>query len=190
MKGVVYAKCTIGVCILTVVLQRTLVTVEYEEKRKSQCTAPDKMPLFRVKVILVASARPAEERRKSNFDPCWLAPLESFAFNVFMILIINLLGKRCHACLKLQDWRYCEFWRTSLPYICIGRHFFPCHPKYSVLPYSTSDTLKCMVFLAQLSFPDSYITRMRIRPLPRPVPHPFTNLYSACTCITCRWAYM
>ena len=37
-------------------LERTLVTVDYEEKRKSQCTAPDKMLLFRVKIIVLASS--------------------------------------------------------------------------------------------------------------------------------------
>ena len=55
----VYAKCTKDICIvvkLTVALERTLVMVEYEEKRKSQCTAPDKMLLFRVKIIVVASS--------------------------------------------------------------------------------------------------------------------------------------
>ena len=60
----VYAKYTNGVCIvvrLTVVLERTLVSVGYEEKRKSQCTAPNKMLLFRVKIIVVASSvAPAE----------------------------------------------------------------------------------------------------------------------------------
>ena len=48
-RGVVYAKCTNGVCIvvgLTVTLERT------EEKRKSQCAAPDKMLLFRVKIVI------------------------------------------------------------------------------------------------------------------------------------------
>ena len=63
---------------LTVAPERTLVTVEYEEKRKSQCTAPDKMLLFRVKIIVVASSVAAlgrlkkeeeEERRKSDFRP-------------------------------------------------------------------------------------------------------------------------
>ena len=68
---VVYAKCTNGVCIvvrLTVALERTLVTVKYKEKRKSQCTALHKILLFCVEIIVVAHcARPAEERRKFNF---------------------------------------------------------------------------------------------------------------------------
>ena len=62
-----------GVCIvvgLTVALERTLVMVKYEEKRKIQCTIPEKMLLFRVKIIVVASsvssARPAEVRRRGK----------------------------------------------------------------------------------------------------------------------------
>ena len=39
-----------------IVVRRTLVTVEYEEKRKSQCTAPDKMLLFRVEINVVPSS--------------------------------------------------------------------------------------------------------------------------------------
>ena len=41
---------------LIVARERTLVMVEYEEKRKSQYTAPDKMLLFRVKIIVTASS--------------------------------------------------------------------------------------------------------------------------------------
>ena len=67
-----------GVCIvvgLTVALGKNpKVTVEYEEKRKSQCTAPDKMLLFRVKIIVVASSVVALGRLKEEenpiFDPC------------------------------------------------------------------------------------------------------------------------
>ena len=80
----VYAKCTNGVCIvveLTVALERTVVTMEYEEKRKSQYTGPDKMLLFRVKIIVVqfvASSVTAlgrlkkDEEKEENpiFDPC------------------------------------------------------------------------------------------------------------------------
>ena len=55
---VIYAKCTNGICIVvwqTVALERTLVTVEYEEKKNSQCTALDKMMLFHVETIIIAS---------------------------------------------------------------------------------------------------------------------------------------
>ena len=45
LRVVLYAHCTNNVCI-----ERTLVTVDYEDKRKNQCTAPDKMLLFRVKI--------------------------------------------------------------------------------------------------------------------------------------------
>ena len=48
--------CTNGVFIVvrqTVALERTLVTVEYEE---SQCTDPGKMLLFCVKIIIIASS--------------------------------------------------------------------------------------------------------------------------------------
>ena len=58
-------------------LERTLVTVEYEEIKKSQCTAPDKM-LFHVEIIVVVSSVSAlgllkkeeEEEENSIFDPC------------------------------------------------------------------------------------------------------------------------
>ena len=77
LRGVVYANCTNGVCIvvgLTVALERTLVTVDYEDKRKSQCTAPDKMLLFRVKIIAVAPSVTAlgQLKKEENpiFDPC------------------------------------------------------------------------------------------------------------------------
>ena len=67
---------TNGVCI-TVALERTLVTVDYEDKRKSQCTAPDKRLLFCVKIIVVASSVVAlgllkKLFKKENpiFDPC------------------------------------------------------------------------------------------------------------------------
>ena len=60
---------------LTVALERILVTVDYEYKRKSQCTAPDKMLLFRVKIIVVASSVTAlgllkKEAENPIFDPC------------------------------------------------------------------------------------------------------------------------
>ena len=55
-------------------LERTLVTVDYEDKRKSQCTAPDKMLLFRVKIIVVASSVAAlgllKKEENPIFDPC------------------------------------------------------------------------------------------------------------------------
>ena len=74
----VYAKCTNGICTvvrLAVVFERTPVTVEYEEKSKSHCTAPDKMLLFRVKSIVVASSVAAlgqlkKEEKSLIFDPC------------------------------------------------------------------------------------------------------------------------
>ena len=81
-------------------LERILVKVEYKEKRKRQCVAPDKMLLFRVEIIVIASSVTAlgwlkkeeeEERRKSNFQPILTCSS----------LIINLFGKRCLACLKL-----------------------------------------------------------------------------------------
>ena len=61
-------KCTNGVCIVvrqTVALERTLVTVEYEEKRMGQCTAPDKMLQFCVEIIVIASGIAALGRLKS-----------------------------------------------------------------------------------------------------------------------------
>ena len=59
---------------LTVALERILVTVDYKDKRKSQCTAPDKMLLFRVKIIIIASSVTAlgllkKEEEKSDFRP-------------------------------------------------------------------------------------------------------------------------
>ena len=56
-----YARCTCtnGICIvgrLTVALEITLVTVEYKEKRKSQCTDPDRIMLFLAEIIVVASS--------------------------------------------------------------------------------------------------------------------------------------
>ena len=72
-RGVVYAKCTSGVCIvvrLTTALERTPVMVDYEKKRKSQCTAPDKMVLFCVEYyhrsFKSRGARLAEERRRNK----------------------------------------------------------------------------------------------------------------------------
>ena len=62
-------------------LERTLVMVKYEEKRKSHCTAPDKMLLLCVEIIIVDSSGTAlgqlkkeeeerrKERRKSDFRP-------------------------------------------------------------------------------------------------------------------------
>ena len=47
-------------------LERTLVTVAYEEKRKSQCTAPDKMLLLRVKIIVVTLCVAALGRLKKK----------------------------------------------------------------------------------------------------------------------------
>ena len=41
---------------LTVVLERTLVKVEYKEYRKSECTTLDKMLLFPVEIIVLASS--------------------------------------------------------------------------------------------------------------------------------------
>ena len=35
-----------------------------------------------------------------------LAALNSFVSKLFLFLIINLFGKRCHACLKLKKWYY------------------------------------------------------------------------------------
>ena len=40
--------------------------------------------------------------REENSHVDRLAPLESFASILFLFLIVNLLGKRCNACLKLQ----------------------------------------------------------------------------------------
>ena len=45
-EGCGSCKCVCIVVGLTVALGRTLVTVEYEEKRKSQCNAPDKALLY------------------------------------------------------------------------------------------------------------------------------------------------
>ena len=59
--------------VLTVALARTLVTVDYEDKRKSQCTVPDIMLLFRVKIIIVPSSVAALGLLKKEnpiFDPC------------------------------------------------------------------------------------------------------------------------
>ena len=61
-----------GICIvvgLTVALERTLATVEYKDNRKSQCTAPDKMLLFHVKGIVVASSVAALGRLKKEENP-------------------------------------------------------------------------------------------------------------------------
>ena len=92
LRCVVYAKCANGVCIvvgLTVSLERTLVTVDYEEKRKSQYAAPDKTLLFRVKIVVVASkcrgARPAEERTKSYFQPMLTCRSRKLCVNVLSI---------------------------------------------------------------------------------------------------------
>ena len=86
----------------SVALERTLylVTVEYKEKRKSQCTAPDKMLLFHVKIIVVALSvaalgRLKKEEENSIFNPCWFAALESFASMFCLFLIITLFGKQC-----------------------------------------------------------------------------------------------
>ena len=105
LRGVVYANCTNGICIvagLTVALDRTLVMVDYEDKRKSQCTVPDKILLFHVKIIVLASSVTALGLLKKEdhpiFDPCWLAALESFASTFYPFFIINIFGKHCHAC--------------------------------------------------------------------------------------------
>ena len=79
-RGVVsYATCTNGVCVifgLIAALGRTLVTVEYEEKRTSQCIAQDKMLLFHVEIIVIASSvavlgqlKEEEEERRTILDP-------------------------------------------------------------------------------------------------------------------------
>ena len=46
-------------------LERTLVTMDYEDKRKSKCTAPDKM-LFRVKIIVVTSCVAKKKKKKTT----------------------------------------------------------------------------------------------------------------------------
>ena len=65
-----------------------------EEKRKSQCTAPDIILLFRVKIIIVASSVVAlgrlkkeeyEERRKSNFQPMLTCSSRKLCINVLSI---------------------------------------------------------------------------------------------------------
>ena len=40
----------------TYIVLRDMVYAKYEDKRKSQCTAPDKMLLFHVKIIFLASS--------------------------------------------------------------------------------------------------------------------------------------
>ena len=55
--------------------ERTLVIVEYKEKRKSQCSVLDKLLLFHVKIIVVASSVMAlallkKEEENPIFDPC------------------------------------------------------------------------------------------------------------------------
>ena len=78
LRGVVkvYANdvCNVDLVGPTVALDRT---VEYEEKRNSQYTAPDKklMLLFRVNIIVVASSIAALGRLKKKeenpiFNPC------------------------------------------------------------------------------------------------------------------------
>ena len=83
---------------------------------QSQCTTPDKMLLFPVEIIIVASSVTALGKLKKKnknkktkeenpiFNLSWLAATESLASMFFLFFIINLFGKRCHACLKLQDW--------------------------------------------------------------------------------------
>ena len=75
------------------------------------------MRLFRVKIIVVASSVAAlgllkkeeslkkKKKKEENpiFDLCWLAALERLASMFYPFLIINLFGKRCHACLKLNS---------------------------------------------------------------------------------------
>ena len=47
-------------------LERTLVTGG--KKKKSQCTGPDKMLLFRVKIIIVVSSVAALGQKKQQFS--------------------------------------------------------------------------------------------------------------------------
>ena len=84
-----------GICIvvgLTVSLERTLIMVEYEDKRKGHCTALDKMLLFRVTIIVIASSvmvlgrlKKEEERRKSKFRPMLTCSSRKLCINVCSI---------------------------------------------------------------------------------------------------------
>ena len=67
-----YTNCVCIVVGVTVALERTLVMVDYEDKRKSRCIAPDEMLVFHVKIIVVASSVAALGQDEENpiFDPC------------------------------------------------------------------------------------------------------------------------
>ena len=73
LRGVVNAKCTNGVCIvvgLIVALERTLVKLEYEEKKKSPVHCPGQNAAVLCKNYHCSfnyrSASPAEERKRSR----------------------------------------------------------------------------------------------------------------------------
>ena len=77
-----------------------------QREKEESVHYPGQNAAVRVEIIVVASSVTAlgwlKKEENPIFDPCWLAALKSFASMFFLFLIINLFGKRCHACLNFK----------------------------------------------------------------------------------------